>query len=110
MNLPITPFNYFNFTAIAIALSMLTSSCGGGSASGSGGDGFQQTSQQSLQQPLNNDSNQVVSTTELEPGGALANDGTWSLEDRLFISGGERSRTQSNRSNLATIIVGGGVF
>jgi len=93
MNLPSVSYDIFSIRTVVLALSLSMSACGG-----SGGEGANTFG----------DSNQTVVTTEL--GGTLANDGTWSLEDKFFISGGERSRTQSNHSELATIVVGDELF
>lgn len=99
MNLASTSLNIFNVRAnvrlIVLALSLFITAC-----SGSGEEGGQNQS--------TIDANQTVDTSEVS--GVLVNDGTWSLEDKLFISGGERSRTQSNQTNLVSIVVGDDVF
>jgi len=93
MNLLNVSFSISNIRLIVVVLSLFMGACGG-----SDGETFD----------TYDGTNPAVVANELDS--TLAHDGTWSLADKLFISGGERLRTQSNHSALATIIVGEGFF
>lgn len=53
-------------------------------------------------------SNSVETSGEI--GDTLVNDGTWTLDDKLFVGGGENLRTQSNQVDHVIIVVGDEVF
>jgi len=100
MKLPVGSFESYSVRLSSVVLSVLMTACGGGNSEG--------TPKQSI-----SFSNEVIELDAAETSntiGVLANDGTWQLDDKLFISGGELSRTQSNQSDMVTIIVGDEVF
>jgi len=91
MNLPISSFNKAYRNKTVLLTLVLFAGCSSG-----GGD--------SAPKQMANNPDTTVSPSEV--GGSLLNDGTWMLEDKLFVSGGEDVRTQSNQPDRVVIVVG----